>query len=833
MSLSRRTAAVVASLSLLPAFTAAQTLGPQGAAAAPAATLPAAADEKPGSLLRPPDGMRRATIKVTEHGIPHVIAKDYESLGLGHGYATATTSICTLADTLLTASGERSRWLGPNQRYSDQVTLLASNLQADTLFTDIRNRRVVERLLADPARGPGKQARALVRGYAAGVNKYLRMIGGSDGIEDPACRGARWIRPTATAKDFWYGVYAANLLASTGNFVPQIVDAEPPSIEDPGLPEVPAAAKFAPVPENLPSKDALLTVLGKDPNTPFGSNATAVGKDSSSTGRGMLLGNPHFPWRGRYRFTQSHLTIPGRYDVAGASLIGSPVVNIGWNENVAWSHTVSTAYRFTPYEYRTVPGSPTTYLTTDGPKDLERRVVKVRARGKGGTVRTITEDVYRTDEGYVLDAPEALMGWSPLSVFALRDANAEHLRTIDTFHSMGKATNARNLLEAQDRGAGMPWVNTIAADRRGNVLYADHSVVPNVPDDLVTKCLTPIGMVLFQMVGLPGLDGSRANGECAWRDDADAQRPGIFGPGTLPATVRRDWVVNANDSYWLPNPAEPLEGFARIIGCERCERTLRTRMVYRYVMDRVAGSDGLGRRHKVSHRTLKATEHENRVFGAEVAREGGDLADVCAAAAGGVACEVLAAWDGRSDIDSVGTHIFQEFWKRVPEDGLWQVPFDAEDPVDTPRDLNELNPLVVQAMQDALAHLEDKGVAFDARWGSLQVAGDDGAPPIPIGGGEGFAGNANAVSSRDPGANLNRLYPVSYGSSHIQAVAFRDDGRLTASTILTYGQAIDPTSRFDHDQTRLFSKERWVRFPWTDREIRQDLVRRLVVTDAR
>ena len=72
----------------------------------------------------------------------------------------------------------------------------------------------------------------------------------------------------------------------------------------------------------------------------------------------MLLGNPHFPWRGRYRFTQQHLTIPGKYDVAGASLIGSPVVNIGWNNDVAWSHTVSTAYRFTPYEYTTVgPGT--------------------------------------------------------------------------------------------------------------------------------------------------------------------------------------------------------------------------------------------------------------------------------------------------------------------------------------------------------------------------------------------------------------------------------------------------------------------------------------------
>ena len=63
--------------------------------------------------------------------------------------------------------------------------------------------------------------------------------------------------------------------------------------------------------------------------------------------------------------------------------------------------------------------------------------------------------------------------------------------------------------------------------------------------------------------------------------------------------------------------------------------------------------------------------------------------------------------------------------------------------------------------------------------------------PIPIGGGEGFAGNANAVSSRNPAANLKRLYPVSYGSSHIQAIAFRPHGRLTARTILTYGESMD------------------------------------------
>lgn len=66
----------------------------------------------------------------------------------------------------------------------------------------------------------------------------------------------------------------------------------------------------------------------------------------------MQLGSPHFARRGRYRFPQQQLTITGSDDVAGASLIGSPVVTIGWNKSVACSYTVSTTYRFPPQEFQ-------------------------------------------------------------------------------------------------------------------------------------------------------------------------------------------------------------------------------------------------------------------------------------------------------------------------------------------------------------------------------------------------------------------------------------------------------------------------------------------------
>ncbi|HJR88990.1 MAG TPA: penicillin acylase family protein [Aeromicrobium sp.] len=774
----------------------------------------------------------RATITRTAHDIPHIVAKDWGSLGFGSGYAAAETSICTLADTVLAARGQRSKYLGPDAKYDDQVAMNGTNLQVDALVTDLHNRQVVEKLLAG-AHGPSAKARQMVAGYAAGVNQHLRDIGGAANITDPRCKGAAYIEPTATELDLWYGVYLANIIASTGNFLKEIVDADPPSLSDPGLPTVITDAVFGAVPEGT------LDVSKLGSSLPIGSNATAVGEDATSTGSGMILGNPHFPWRGRYRFTQQHLTIPGEYNVAGGSLMGSPVVNIGWNSNVAWSHTVSTAYRFTPYEYRTVV-SPTTYLSagTNGLptlKKLERRTVQIQAKQSDGSIKTVTEDLYRTNEGYVLDAPEVFMGWTPVSFFAIRDANGEQLRTIDTFLDMGNATDVNDLLRRQDTQGGMPWVNTIAADRDGNALYADHSVVPNVPNAMATPlgtglpiptggCLTPIGLVLFQVAGLPGLDGSRAERDCKWRTDKDAERPGIFGPGNLPKTVRQDWVMNANDSYWLPNPAQKLEGFARIIGCEGCVRTNRSRMVYHYVLDHL--EDG-----KITPEILRGTEHENRLGAAQAMGTNADLAQVCEAAGGDDYCDVLSTWDRTSNKDSRGYALFEAFATRMPESGGYKTPFSTTDPVDTPRDLDEGNNGVVNAMKAALADLRAKNIAADAQWGDVQVAGDDGADPIPLGGGDGdLAGNANALHSRSPDHNRSYGKPITYGSSHIQAISFLPDGKVDTRTILTYGQSENPTRASHQDQTELFSGEQWVTFPWTNAQINDQKVSSKVVS---
>ena len=240
-----------------------------------------------------------ATIRITEHGIPHITAYGWGSLGFGSGYAAAGSSICTLADTFVTGRGERSRYFGPNRRYDDQTAINATNLQVDAFVTDLRDRHVVEDLLADPLAGPGKQARAMVRGYAAGIEKWKK----THRVSDPACRGAAYLKEVVTPLDIWYGIYIANLNASDAQFIPAIVTAAPPA---PG-----AKVPFVPTSPRSVNRARLLKALGRDRGPAFGSNATAVGGHDTTTGKGMLLGNPHFPWVGRYRLPSSSSPSPG------------------------------------------------------------------------------------------------------------------------------------------------------------------------------------------------------------------------------------------------------------------------------------------------------------------------------------------------------------------------------------------------------------------------------------------------------------------------------------------------------------------------------------------
>ena len=347
--------------------------------------------------------------------------------------------------------------------------------------------------------------------------------------------------------------------------------------------------------------------------TGVGSNAYGLGEKATVGRGGMVLGNPHFPWDGPERFYRLHQTIPGSYNVEGAALIGSPMVQIGHNRTLGWSHTVSTARRFVLRKLDLVPGDPTSYVVDGETVPMTERSISV-----GGVTKTF----YSTRFGPVVISSQ--FPWTESNAYALTDLNATNARAVDGWIAMGKAASVRQLKKELDRYQHLPWVNVIAADADGEAMYADHSVVPRVTPELAADCFDVTGQFIYAATGVAVLDGSTS--DCDLGRDRDAAVDGIFGPRNLPIRFRDDYVTNSNNSHWLANPKQPLTGFARVIGDEGTQRSLRTRLGLLMVEQRMAGSDGL-RGRNFNPRRLWKVMFNNRVYGGELVRD--DLVAAC------------------------------------------------------------------------------------------------------------------------------------------------------------------------------------------------------------
>lgn len=763
-----------------------------------------------------------ATIVRTADGIPHITASNFGSLGYGYGYALASDDICTMANGYLTVEAQRSRYFGASEPSPNPGV---SNLDSDIFWQSVTDQHTIQRLLAIRT-GPdaiGPQLRHLINGYVAGYNHYLASVGGSAGVSDATCRGKAWVKPITTL-DAYLLIYQAIDMEGQAGDIAGIAEAQPPANTTAIVVHGASVVRTPPGTDGLPSVRQLRKLSGQ-PSTAgrqarVGSNAIAVGSVGTRDHQhGMLLGNPHFPWDGIDRFYEVQFTIPGTMNVEGATLYGIPLVVIGFTATMAWSHTVSSAANFTPYQLTLVPGSPTEYVYNGSPEAMTSRTVTVETASADGTITPVSRTLWYTRYGPVINS---LVGtqlpWNTQTAFALADANAGNFRFLNHFLATDEASSVAAEFTILKTYQGLPWVNTIAADASGKTLYSDIQAIPDITNAKAQQCDTALGAASFQATGIPVLDGSRPS--CAWGTGTGAAAPGIFGPAQEPSLMTSDFVENSNNSFWLANPAHPLTGFPRIMGQSRAyigQEDLRTRSALTMVMSRISGTDGLGPP-GFTFQDMKNLMFSDIQYGASLVKA--QLVSMCRSFPGGRAptstgdtisvgdsCSVLAGWNGRENPGSRGAVLFREFWEsalQVPG-GPWTHPFSAANPVGTPYGLNTASKGVRRAFGDALATLTAARLPYDVTLGAVQYVVRNGKN-IPLPGGPADPdGEFNGISQAQPGAD-----PYS-GSSYIQDVTWSTGGRCPeAATLLTYSESDNPDSPYYADQTELFSHSQWV-----------------------
>jgi acyl-homoserine-lactone acylase len=726
-------------------------------------------------------GPYNAQIRWTAWGIPHIVADDWGSMGFGVARAQTAHHACAIADQIVMARAERARYFGP--AYVDEdFSIKAQGVfaAAEAGFLDL-----------------DADLQAALVGFAAGYNAWLAETPAAEVPE--ACRGADWLVPITHIDVLAYYV-ALGELASGDALKTEIGQAQPPGGGRVQAPP-PPASRFDQV--------ARIETMG--------SNGWAVGRERSESGGGMLLSNTHYPWFGNRRWFEMHVTVPGEVDFYGVGLIGILFPVMGFNRDIAWTHTVASSLHFNLNLLELDPADPTRYRYDGGYLDMDATTYEIDVLQSDGAVETVSRTMYRTHHGPMINAP--VLGWTPTTAVSMSDANAANLAMLPTWKGMVLADSLDALESAQWTERGIPWVNTIATDAEGNAWYGDTTRVPGWSAEAEAAWPDLVESVPFisLMADFGVIGGDGGDPLYDWDDVKPFEES--------PWLQRADFVANANDSHWLNHSSETLEGFSRFYGSERTPRSGRTRMNLRYLAedgpDAASGDDGRFSLDELEAAALEGrSAHADdllaalveRCDGVESVTVAGTDVDITAS------CAALAGWDGTYGLDARGFAVFRE-WLAVSsrdtsdlydQGAIYAEPFDVVDPLYTPAGLTAApdsgaDPVLIELAQATQA-LAAAGIPADARLGDIQfqIKGDAtyGVP------GGGFADGTIAVASWsggndtlidgparpavvNAGSDLTEGgYPMNYGNSWVMVMEFAADGPR-ARAITTYSQSAD------------------------------------------
>jgi acyl-homoserine-lactone acylase len=445
---------------------------------------------------------------------------------------------------------------------------------------------------------------------------------------------------------------------------------------------------------------------------------------------------------------------------------------------------------------------------------MTARELSISVRGDGGQQSTKTRMQWSTRWGPVIVIPRAGLNWTAKTAYALKDANASNARFVDSWLGINRAASVQDIRQAH-ANLGIPWVNTLAADRQGNAMYADVSVVPDVDAAQLARCAPSApAAALRGPTGLIVLDGSKSS--CDWQRDPNSPVPGLTPMPRMAVAIRSDWVHNSNDGFFYTHPAQTWGDISPMVGDDVMRRP-RTRAGLVEIPEMIG-------RGKVTLQGMQGAIFQNRNTMAQVVLP--DLLKACDAGApnpeAADGCKALRGWDRRNEIDARGAHLFREFWRAVNTlPGLYRVPFDRARPTATPDGLKMDDAVVTgkvwEALTAAVRNVRAAGFALDAPLGSVQrpLHAEE---PIALHGGDEIEGVLNNLGNQFAPGITSKGLRIDYGSSYIQTVTFDDRGPV-AQAILSYSQSTDPASPHYVDQTRLFSRKEWPSLPFHPEDV--------------
>ena len=435
------------------------------------------------------------------------------------------------------------------------------------------------------------------------------------------------------------------------------------------------------------------------------SNGWALGPERTASGNAMLLVNPHLAWVERFeRFFEAQIVAPG-VNFTGATLVGFPVPQLGFDDNHGWTHTVSTADACDLYALD-VQGDQ--YVLDGQPQSFATTTETMKVKQADGSLADEVITIRRTAHG-----PVFMIGGLTTAV----RVNGLEVNPIaglpEQWWQMVRATNLDQFLQALGANQ-IPMLNTIYADKAKHTLLAYTSIIP----------VRSTGDYMFWNRPLPG-DRS----DLIWTETHSFE--------SLPRVIDPPggFVQNSNATPWFmtmpgPNPDDYPPYFAPrdMTGTYSFAREQR-------------GLKMLRQDDAFTFADLYAAKFDTYVETAE--RVLGDLRRAARESNSALvkqAANVLGKWDRRSDRDSKGAALYFAFYdqwiqltaaKRQQADPDFVIYLDfyggpdffrnvwsPQHPLTTPNGLAD-PALAVQALEIAARAVSGGWGALDLEWGAI------------------------------------------------------------------------------------------------------------------
>jgi len=365
----------------------------------------------------------KVTIYRDNWGVPHIVGnKDKDSI-YGLAFAHAEDDFNTIQDIILASKGKLAKKYGKDGAPNDYMVQLLK-------IWEVVENNYTSQLSPD--------IREICDAYADGLNHYALL--------NPK-KIVRGLFPVA-GKDIVAGfVHRTPLMFGLDDVLSKLASNN----------ELTIAQNDVNV-NNQPFDQTLL-----------GSNVIAVSPNRSADGHTRIAINSHQPWSGPVAWYEAHLKSNEGLNIVGGLFPGSPVVFVGHNQNLGWSHTVNRPDLIDVYELQIHPENKNKYLFQGRWEELEvsKAILPVKIFGplswkfKKEILWSVHGPVIRNDSG----------------TFAIRYSGYGEIRQVEQWFRMNKSKNLNDFVNAMEMLA-LPMFNTLYADKDGNIYYVYNALLP-------------------------------------------------------------------------------------------------------------------------------------------------------------------------------------------------------------------------------------------------------------------------------------------------------------------------------------------------------------------